>query len=99
MVLAAFIGYRDQSISLIWLTLLVVISEILIVIARFIYGYEQTFMGDLSFLVCSIILVCLAYTLKDGHVRVDVLYAGLKHRTKCILNTIGTLFLDCHCAG
>ena len=94
MVLAAFIGYRDKSISLIWLTLLVVISEILIVIARFIYGYEQTFMGDLvRFWYAALFLFASAYTLKeDGHVRVDVLYAGLKHRTKCILNTIGTLF-------
>jgi hypothetical protein len=47
MIFSALIALRDKSVSLVWLTLLVVIAEFLIVIARFIYGYEQTFMGDL----------------------------------------------------
>lgn len=93
MILSVLIATKDKSISLIWLTLLVVIAEFLIVIARFIYGYEQTFMGDLvRFWYAALFLFASAYTLKeDGHVRVDVLYAGLKHRTKCILNSSGSL--------
>ena len=47
MIVAALIALRDKSVSLVWLTLLVVIAEFLIVVGRFIYGYEQTFMGDL----------------------------------------------------
>lgn len=45
--LAVLIGLRDKSVSVVWLIFLVVIAELLIVLARFIFAYEQTFMGDL----------------------------------------------------
>ena len=94
MVVSAIIALRDKSVSLIWLALLVVVAEFLIVIARFIYGYEQTFMGDLvRFWYAALFLFASAYTLKeDGHVRVDVFYAALKRKTKSILNMIGIIF-------
>ncbi len=94
MILAALIALRDKSVSLVWLALLVVVAEFLIVIARFIYGYEQTFMGDLvRFWYAALFLFASAYTLKeDGHVRVDVFYAGLKRKTKSTLNIIGIVF-------
>ena len=94
MIISAFIALRDRSVSLVWLALLVVVSEFLIVIARFIYGYEQTFMGDLvRFWYAALFLFASAYTLKeDGHVRVDVFYAGLKLKTKSTLNIIGIVF-------
>ncbi len=94
LVLAFLIALRDRSVSLIWLAFLVVIAEFLIVIARFIYGYEQTFMGDLvRFWYAALFLFASAYTLKeDGHVRVDVIYAGLKEKTKCVLNSTGAIF-------
>ena len=94
MIFSALIALRDKSVSLVWLTLLVVIAEFLIVIARFIYGYEQTFMGDLvRFWYAALFLFASAYTLKeDGHVRVDVFYAGFRRKTKSILNTIGIVF-------
>ena len=92
--LSGLIAIKEKSVSLVWLTLLVVVAEFLIVVARFIYGYEQTFMGDLvRFWYAALFLFASAYTLKeDGHVRVDVLYAGLTRRTKSILNIIGTVF-------
>ena len=94
MILAALIAFRDKTVSLVWLALLVVVAEFLIVIARFIYGYEQTFMGDLvRFWYAALFLFASAYTLKeDGHVRVDVFYAGLKRKTKSTLNIIGIVF-------
>ncbi len=93
MLLSALIAIRDKSVSLVWLALLVVVAEFLIVIARFIYGYEQTFMGDLvRFWYAALFLFASAYTLKeDGHVRVDVIYAGLKRRTQSVLNIIGII--------
>ena len=93
-IVAGLIALKEKSVSLIWLTLLVVVAEFLIVVARFIYGYEQTFMGDLvRFWYAALFLFASAYTLKeDGHVRVDVLYAGLTRRTKSVLNIIGTVF-------
>ena len=94
MIVSALIALRDKSVSLVWLALLVVVAEFLIVIARFIYGYEQTFMGDLvRFWYAALFLFASAYTLKeDGHVRVDVFYAGLQRKTKSTLNIIGIVF-------
>ena len=92
--IAGIIALREKSVSLVWLTLLVVIAEFLIVVARFIYGYEQTFMGDLvRFWYAALFLFASAYTLKeDAHVRVDVFYASFRRRTRSILNVIGTVF-------
>jgi len=93
-IVSGIIALRDKSVSLVWLTLLVVVAEFMIVVARFIYGYEQTFMGDLvRFWYAALFLFASAYTLKeDAHVRVDVFYASFKRRTRSILNVIGTVF-------
>jgi TRAP-type mannitol/chloroaromatic compound transport system permease small subunit len=93
-VLSGIIALKEKSVSLVWLTLLVVVAEFMIVVARFIYGYEQTFMGDLvRFWYAALFLFASAYTLKeDAHVRVDVFYASFKRRTRSILNVIGTVF-------
>lgn len=93
MILAVFIAWRDRSISVVWLITLVVIAELLIVLARFIFAYEQTFMGDLvRFWYASLFLFASAYTLKEeGHVRVDVLFAGFQERTKAWVNATGSV--------
>ena len=46
-ILAFIIGYFFRSLVFFWLAFLVVIAEFQIVVARFIFSYEQTFMGDL----------------------------------------------------
>jgi TRAP-type mannitol/chloroaromatic compound transport system permease small subunit len=94
LVLSAFIALRDKSVSVIWLILLVVMSELLIVLARFVFGYEQTFMGDLvRFWYASSFLFASAYTLKDdGHVRVDVIFSSFRGRKKAWVNATGTVF-------
>lgn len=78
-----------------WLALLVVAAEMLIVISRFIFSYEQAFMADLvRFWYGALFLFASAYTLlEEGHVRVDVLYAAFKDRTKGIVNAIGCVLL------
>jgi len=93
MALAVLIGLRDKSVSVVWLIFLVVIAELLIVLARFIFAYEQTFMGDLvRFWYASLFLFASAYTLKEeGHVRVDVIFAGFRERTKAWVNATGTV--------
>ncbi|SDU36455.1 TRAP transporter small permease subunit [Stappia sp. ES.058] len=90
-VLAAF----SRSIGFIWLALLVVAAELLIVIGRFIFSYEQAFMADLvRFWYAALFLFASAYTMWDeGHVRVDVFYAAFKSRTKGYVNAIGSVFL------
>ncbi len=78
-----------------WLALLVVAAEMLIVISRFIFSYEQAFMADLvRFWYGALFLFASAYTLmEEGHVRVDVLYAAFEDRTKGIVNAIGCIVL------
>lgn len=89
------IAYFTRTLGFAWLALLVVIAELQIVIARFIFSYEQAFMGDLvRFWYAALFLFASAYTLtSEGHVRVDVLYAGFSDRAKAWANTIGCLIL------
>jgi TRAP-type mannitol/chloroaromatic compound transport system permease small subunit len=84
-----------RTLGFAWLALLVVVAELQIVIARFIFSYEQAFMGDLvRFWYAALFLFASAYTLtEEGHVRVDVLYAGFSERGKAWTNTIGCLLL------
>lgn len=93
MVLAVFIAMRDKSVSVVWLITLVVIAELVIVLARFIFAYEQTFMGDLvRFWYAALFLFASAYTLKEeGHVRVDVIFAGFQEKTKAWINATGSV--------
>ncbi len=90
-VIAAF----TRTLGFTWLALLVVIAELLIVFTRFIFSYEQAYMGDLvRFWYAALFLFASAYTLiEEGHVRVDVLYAGFSTRAKGIVNHVGSILL------
>lgn len=92
---ALVIAFFTRSLSFAWLTLLIVAAEIQIVIARFIFSYEQAFMADLvRFWYGALFLFASAYTLiAEGHVRVDILYAGFSERGKAWTNVVGTLLL------
>ena len=94
-VISLVIAYFTRTLGFAWLALLVVVAELQIVIARFIFSYEQAFMGDLvRFWYAALFLFASAYTLtEEGHVRVDVLYAGFNERKKAWANTIGSLIL------
>ena len=82
--LSFVIGYFTRSVGFIWLAVLVVGSEFLIVLSRFIFQYEQAFQGDLvRFWYAALYLFASAYALiHEGHVRVDVLYTGFSERKK-----------------
>jgi len=89
------IGYFTRSVGFIWLAVLVVGSEFLIVLSRFIFQYEQAFQGDLvRFWYAALYLFASAYALMhEGHVRVDVLYTGFSERKKALTNAIGSFVL------
>ena len=91
MIIAAF----NKGLGFHWLALLVVLAELQIVLSRFIFAYEQAFMGDLvRFWYAALFLFASAYTLlEDGHVRVDVLYAGFSNKLRGFINAWGTLVL------
>jgi len=90
-ILAAF----SRTLGFAWLALMIVAAELLIVITRFAFSYEQAFMGDLvRYWYAALFLFASAYTLfDDGHVRVDVLYAGFTNKTRGFVNAIGSIFL------
>jgi len=89
------IGYYTRTVGFIWLAVLVVGSEFLIVLSRFIFQYEQAFQGDLvRFWYAALYLFASAYALiHEGHVRVDVLYTDFSERKKAWINAIGSLIL------
>jgi len=95
MILALIIAAFSRSLGFIWLAFLVVLAEFTIVITRFIFSYEQAWMGDLvRFWYAAFFLFASAYTLiNNGHVRVDVLYSNIANRKKAWVNAIGSLVL------
>lgn len=88
-------GAFSRTLGFPWLALLAVGAELLIVITRFIFSYEQAFMADLvRFWYAALFLFASAHTLlEEGHVRVDILYAGFNRRAKGRVNAIGSTLL------
>ena len=93
--LSFVIGYFSKTLGFTWLALMIVCAELIIVITRFVFSYEQSFMGDLvRYWYAALFLFSSAYTLfEDSHVRVDVFYANLKNKTKCLVNAAGSILL------
>ena len=92
---AIVIAGFTRTLGFIWLALLIVVAEFLIVVSRFVFSYEQAFMGDIvRFWYAGLFLFASAYTLlHDGHVRVDVLYTNFSERGKAMTNIFGSLLL------
>jgi TRAP-type mannitol/chloroaromatic compound transport system permease small subunit len=96
LVLLSFvIAFFNRSLGFTWLAFLVVLAEFQIVISRFVFSFEQPYMGDLvRFWYAALFLFASAYTLvHEGHVRVDVFYSRFSARGKAWSNTVGTLLL------
>ena len=96
MVLLGFvIALFMRGLGFIWLALLVVVAQFTIVITRFIFSYEQAFMGDLvRFWYAALFLFGSAYALiSEGHVRVDVLYSHFSARGKAWANGVGAILM------
>lgn len=88
-------AFFSRTLGFHWLALLIVAAELGIVISRFGFSYEQALMGDLvRYWYAALFLFASAYTLfEDGHVRVDVLYAGFGKTTKGFFNAWGSILL------
>ncbi len=93
--LSFVIALFTRTLGFTWLALLIVVAELLIVISRFVFSYEQALMGDLvRYWYAALFLFASAYTLLDeGHVRVDVLYTTFSSRRKGFVNAIGAILL------
>jgi len=94
-ILGFIVAARTKTLGFHWLALLIVVAELLIVIFRFVFSYEQAFMADLvRYWYGALFLFASAYTLlEEGHVRVDILYAGMQDRAKGVVNAIGSFFM------
>jgi TRAP-type mannitol/chloroaromatic compound transport system permease small subunit len=94
-VVSLILAAVTRTIGFHWLALLVVMAELQIVLSRFVFSYEQAFMGDLvRFWYAGLFLFSSAYTLvEDGHVRVDILYQGGTPQAKGLVNALGPLLL------
>jgi len=94
-VVSFVIAAMTRSVGFYWLALLIVAAEIQIVIARFVFSYEQAFMADLvRFWYGALFLFASPYTLiHEGHVRVDILYAGFSERGKAWTNALGSALM------
>lgn len=94
-ILSLLIALKIKDLGFQWLGLLIVSAELLIVITRFVFSYEQAYQGDLvRFWYGALFLFASAYTLfDDGHVRVDVFYSGFSERKKGLVNALGAVFM------
>jgi TRAP-type mannitol/chloroaromatic compound transport system permease small subunit len=95
LLISLVLAARLRKISFAWLALYCVLAEFLIVITRFVFSYEQAYMGDVvRFWYAALFLFASAHTLvEEGHVRVDVLYTGFKRRKKALLDSFGCFLL------
>ena len=96
LIILGFIVARfSRTLGWTWLALLIVFAELIIVISRYLFSYEQSFMADLvRYWYAALFLFASAYTLYDeGHVRVDVVYAGLSDKVKAYVNAWGSYLL------
>ena len=94
-ILGFIIARFSRTLGWTWLALLIVFAELIIVISRYLFSYEQSFMADLvRYWYAALFLFASAYTLyEEGHVRVDVIYAGLSDKVKAYVNAWGSYLL------
>ena len=94
-ILGFIVACFSRTLGWTWLALLIVFAELIIVISRYLFSYEQSFMADLvRYWYAALFLFASAYTLyEEGHVRVDVIYAGLSDKIKAYVNAWGSYLL------
>jgi hypothetical protein len=90
-----------RTLGFTWLALLVVVAELQIVVSRFVFSYEQAFMGDMvRFWYGGLFLFSSAYTLvEEGHVRVDVSIRALPTGPRAWSTRWARWCWDCRSAG
>jgi len=80
--------------SVAWVTLLLVITVFSDVVMRYLFNTSFVFVQELEWhLFAFIFLMGAGYTLlKDGHVRVDIIYQKLSKKARAWINVIGVIF-------
>jgi len=91
-----------------WAGLLMVLQQIVIIfmqrvfaVSEMTFGFGMAFTFDISWWSeelklynALVVTLCVAYTFVQGaHVRVDLIYAPVRYRTKKVIDMVGSLFL------
>lgn len=77
-----------------WVALLLVLNVFLVVLLRYIFSIGEVWMQETYIWMHAFVFMLGAgYTmLHNGHVRIDLIYAGATNRYKDIINVGGTIF-------
>ncbi len=82
-----------QQIMIVFLQRIFRVSEISIAPLGYAFTRDLSWYGEeLKLYNAMIVCLCASYTfVQGGHVRVDLVYAGMKHRSKKIVDMMGSL--------
>ncbi len=83
-----------QQVLIVFLQRIFRVSEITISPFGYAFSRDLSWYGEeLKLYNAMLVTLCVAYTfIQGGHVRVDLFYAGMKHRGKKIVDMFGSLF-------
>ena len=78
-----------------WLALTMVLLQFVVVILRYVFGTGEIWLQEAIIYQHGLLFMLGAsFTLlKDGHVRVDIVYAGLSPRAKAVVDLVGATLL------
>ncbi|WP_425403724.1 TRAP transporter small permease subunit [Hwanghaeella sp.] len=78
-----------------WLALTMVLLQFLVVVLRYVFGTGEIWLQEaIIYQHALVFMLGASYTLlKDGHVRVDILYTNRSPRAKAAINMLGALLL------
>jgi len=89
--LRKFVAACGKAVS--WLTLAMVLLTFVIVILRYGFNLGWIWLQEsLTYLHVTVFCIVAAWTLQlDGHVRVDIFYAGMTEKKRALVDLFGTL--------
>ena len=76
-----------------WLAIVMVLVQFAVVVMRYIFGLGSIMMQEsVVYMYAVIFMAGAGYTLlRDGHVRIDILYRGANRRRKALVNLVGVV--------
>mgnify|MGYP000291850114 FL=1 len=74
-----------------WFALIMVLLQFAVVLLRYVFGFSSIALNEsVLYLHAGLFMLGAGYTLLvDGHVRVDIFYAGAKNHTKARIDAFG----------
>jgi TRAP-type mannitol/chloroaromatic compound transport system permease small subunit len=81
--------------TIMWASLAVVLIQFTVVVMRYAFGVGSIRLSEsIIYAHAALFMLAAAWTLQEnGHVRVDIFYAGAAPRTKALVDLLGALLL------